>query len=174
MRLFLLSILVFAFSLNAKVLISPIDAMKNTFPNSTHIKKKNIVLNGKTAEIIQKNARQKLDTKIYKIFKAYDGEEVIGYGILISKKIRSKNGVVLYMISKDSVLKTIEVIAFNEPMEYLPSKMWNSQFQNIETSQILRLSKEIPTITGATLSAKSVTNGSQIAFAIYNEVLKEE
>ena len=39
---------------------------------------------------------------------------------------------------------------------------------------MLRLSKEIPTITGATLSARSVTDGSRVAFAIYNEILKNE
>lgn len=78
------------------------------------------------------------------------------------------------MITRESVLKGIEIIAFNEPVEYLPSKEWNSQFQNIPTTKMLRLSKEIPTITGATLSARSVTDSSRVAFAFYNEVLKEK
>jgi len=33
-------------------------------------------------------------------------------------------------------------------------------------------SRDIPTITGATLSARSVTDASRIAFAIYHELLK--
>jgi len=65
-------------------------------------------------------------------------------------------------------------VAFNEPLEYMPSKEWKSQFQNIETTKMLRISKEIPTITGATLSAVSITDGSRVAFALYNEILKEK
>ncbi|MCD6190216.1 MAG: FMN-binding protein, partial [Sulfurimonas sp.] len=68
----------------------------------------------------------------------------------------------------------IEIIAFNEPLEYLPSDKWNSQFENVSTDKMLRVSKEIPTITGATLSARSITDGSRVAFAFYNEVLRDK
>ena len=46
------------------------------------------------------------------------------------------------------------------------------QFHNIPTDKKLRLNKEIPTITGATLSAKSIVDGSRLAFAFYEEMLK--
>ena len=168
----LLLVLLFALSLSAKVLISPIDTMKATYGKDTTITKKNILLSKAKAKIIQQSAQVKLTSKIFRIFKAKKEDEVLGYGILVNKKVRSKNAVVLYLISKDSVLKSIEVIAFNEPLEYIPSKSWNAQFENITTDTMLRSSKEIPTITGATLSAQSITNGSRIAFALYNEMLK--
>ena len=146
--------------------------MKATYGKDTTITKKNILLSKAKAKIIQQSAQVKLTSKIFRIFKAKKEDEVLGYGILVNKKVRSKNAVVLYLISKDSVLKSIEVIAFNEPLEYIPSKSWNAQFENIQTDTMLRSSKEIPTITGATLSAQSITNGSRIAFALYNEMLK--
>ncbi|MDQ7046017.1 MAG: FMN-binding protein [Sulfurimonas sp.] len=161
-------------SLSAQVLISPHDAMNSAYPSSTNIEKKNMILSKKNASIISKQSKTKLKSKIFRIFKAYKNEEIIGYGILISKKVRSKNAVILYIISSDAVLKSIEIIAFNEPLEYIPSKTWKSQFQNIQTSQMLRTSKEIPTITGATLSARSITDGSRLAFAFYNQMLKSK
>lgn len=165
-------LLFFALPVSAKMLISPIDAMQNAYPQSTSILKKNILVPKKHALNIIKESKIKLTSKIFRTFKAYKNEEVIGYGILISRKVRSKNAVILYIISKNSILKSIEIIAFNEPMEYITSNTWNSQFQNIETTTMLRTSKEIPNITGATLSARSVTDGSRIAFAFYNEMLK--
>ena len=78
----------------------------------------------------------------------------------------------MYIITNNAILKGIEIIAFNEPHEFIPSKTWTAQFQNIPTNKMLELSREIPTITGATLSARSVTDGSRIAFALYNELLK--
>lgn len=168
-----LSIL-FALSLSANILISPQEAMALAYKDATHISKKNILLSNKEAKIVQEEAKVKLNTKIYRIFKAQKENELLGYGILVNEKVRSKNAVTLYFISKESILKSIEIIAFNEPVEYLPSKEWNSQFENIETTKMLRISKEIPTITGATMSARSVIDGSRVAFALYNTLLKSQ
>ncbi len=172
MQYFLSLFLLCTLPLSAKILISPLDAMHYAYGSDAKVLKQNILLSKAQASRIQKEAKVKLNTKIYRIFKAHKGKAFLGYGILINKKVRSKNGVVLYFISKDSILKGIEIIAFNEPIEYLPSKQWNSQFQDKNTSKPLRVSREISTITGATLSARSVTDGSRLAFAIYNEILK--
>lgn len=168
------SVLIFALPLSAKLLISPIEAMKSAYGSDSKIEKKNILLSKAKALKISQEAQTKLKSKIFRIFKATKDDNLLGYGVLVNRKVRSKNAVVLYFISKDSILKSIEVIAFNEPVEYLPSDTWNSQFQNIKTDKMLRVSKEIPTITGATLSARSLTDGSRIAFAIYNEMLKDK
>ena len=37
---------------------------------------------------------------------------------------------------------------------------------------MLRLNRDIPSITGATMSARSVVESSRIAFAVYNELVK--
>ncbi|MDF1883532.1 FMN-binding protein [Sulfurimonas sp. SAG-AH-194-C21] len=158
-------------SLHAQVLISPLDAMHEHYGQTATISKKNILLSRTKHTKIQTNAQTKLDTKIYRIFTAKQGTKILGYGILINRKVRSQNAVVLYVIA-DNILKDIEIIAFNETHEYLPSKKWNVQFQNRPTDKLLRLKKEIPSISGATMSARSITDASRIAFAIYNELLK--
>lgn len=170
-KVWIVYFLVFTSLLQAKVLISPIDAMRENYSQDAQVSKKNVLLNKNRFNSIQKNAKVKLDTKIYRIYTAKENNKILGYGILINKKVRSKNAVVLYFISK-SILQGIEIIAFNEPQEYIPTKQWNEQFKNISTSKMLRLDREVPTITGATLSARSITDGSRLAFALYNELLK--
>lgn len=173
MRKLLLYLLIFlTLPLSAKMLISPIDAMKQSYGVDSKIIEESIILSGAEAKKVQEASQVKLGSKIFKVFKAVQDGKTQGYGVLINRKIRSKNGVVLYMISPESILKGIEVIAFNEPMEYVPSKKWISQFENVDTQTSLMLSKDIPTITGATLSAKSFVDGSRVAFALYNEILK--
>lgn len=159
-------------NVHAQVLVSPIDAMHENFGTDTTIEKKNVLLNNKDFAKVQTRAKTKLNTKIYRIFIAKKKGDIIGYGILINKRVRSKNAVVLYLI-QDAQLQGIEIIAFNEPKEYLPTKAWSHQFANRPTDTMLKLSREIPTVTGATLSAKAVTNGSRIAFALYNLILKD-
>ncbi len=172
MKKLLLLLLIFTFNiLQAQMLVSPINAMKEAYDLNATVTKKNILLSNTKFKNIQKNAKTKLDTKIYRIFTAKKDGNILGYGVLVSRKVRSKNGVVLYFI-KDSKLQGIEVIAFNEALEYLTTDRWNSQFEDINTSKMLRLNRDIPSISGATMSARSVVEGSRIAFAIYNELLK--
>lgn len=173
MRQLLLYLLIFfALPLSAKMLISPVDAMQQNYGTKCKISEDTILLTDSQAKKIQEVSNVKLDGNTFKVFKAVQEGKTIGYGVLINRKIRSRNGVVLYLISSDSILKGIEVVAFNEPAEYIPSKKWMSQFENVNTKTPLNLSKDIPTITGATLSAKSFVEGSKIAFAFYNEILK--
>ena len=164
--------MILTIELSAKMLISPIDAMKAEYGEDVDVIKQNIMVKKEQGKIIQKNARVKLNSKIFRIFKAVKAEKIVGYGILINRKVRSKNAVVLYLISSDAQLLGIEIIAFNEPLEYLPSKQWKAEFENVSTENMLRLSREVPTITGATLSAQTITDGSRLAFAFYNEILK--
>ena len=158
--------------LSAKILISPIDVMQQSYGVNSEISKKNILLKNDQVKKIQQDVKAKIKSKIFRVFKAIYKNKILGYGIVLNQKVRSKNAVIIYMISNDSILKSIEIIAFNEPPEYIPSETWIKQFENITTDQRLRVSKEIPTITGATLSARSIVDGSRIAFAFYEEILK--
>ena len=170
-NVFILYSLFYSALLGATVLVSPVEAMKEHYAPPALISKKNILLSKKNFTLIQQSAKAKLNTKIYRIYTAKVDDKILGFGILINRKVRSKNAVILYFISKN-ILEDIEIIAFNEPKEYLPTKKWNAQFHNIPTDKMLKLSREIPSISGATLSARSVTDSSRIAFAIYNQLLK--
>jgi len=172
MKRFILFIFLTTLSLNAKMLISPIDVMKQNFGDVIEVTKKNILLNKSQIQIVQKDAKAKIKNKIFRIFKATKNNKTLGYGVLVKRKVRSKSAVILYAISIDSILKSIEIIAFNEPAEYIPSKTWMKQFDEIPTNKMLKVSRDIPTITGATMSASSIVNGSRVAFAIYKEILK--
>ncbi|MDP2893479.1 MAG: FMN-binding protein [Sulfurimonas sp.] len=161
-----------ALPLGANIIASPIEVMSKNFEVGATVTENNILLTQAQAANIEENSKTKLESKIIRVFKVAKNDKILGFGVLVNKKIRSKNGVVLYIISSDSVLKSVEIVAFNEPLEYIPSKKWISQFNDIKSEKIDEASKNIPTITGATLSAKSIIDGSKIAFAIYNEVLK--
>lgn len=171
-QLSLYILILLALPLSASLLISPIDAMHQSYGTDSKIIKENVLLTNAKVEKIEQDAKVKLDEKIIRIFKASKNGKTLGFGVLVNRKVRSKNAVVLYMISANSLLKSIEIIAFNEPMEYIPSKNWMLQFENVKTDKMLRVAKEIPTITGATMSARSIVDGSRIAFALYNEMLK--
>ena len=96
----------------------------------------------------------------------------MAYGVLITRKMRTKKATVLYVFNKDGKLKFTEIMAFGEPPEFKPNQQWMGQFQDKTSSAVLTMGKDIPTISGATLSARGLSEGARIARAIYLVILK--
>ena len=154
--------------------MTPFDAIYAAYSEEVSISKKNILLNASQAQAVTKQAKQKLATKIYRTFKIEKAHKIIAYGVLTVNKMRTKDAVVLFMINTKGVIESVETVAFNEPPEFAPSKTWESQFINKDNSHTLRVGKDIPTISGATLSARGYADGARLALAVYNVVLKEQ
>jgi len=158
--------------LHAEMLISPFDAIKSNVPNITKIKKKNILLNATKASYVEKKSKLKLKSKIFRTFQAFSNKELKAYAILVPRKVRSKNGVALYIFSPSKTLLSVEIVAFNEPHEFIPKKSWLKQFEGKKSAHELRVGKAISTISGATLSARSVTDGARVAAAVLDTIVK--
>ena len=152
-------------------LISPIDAMRHAFGEDVTVTKKNTLLSKAQASAVTKRAAMRLETKIYRIYKAAEGGKAVGYGILVTRKVRQKDAAVLYMMTPSGVIKTIEIIAFNEPPEYMPQSGYLAQFGGKDANATLRVGKDIPTLSGATLSARNVTDGARLALAVFETVI---
>jgi len=150
---------------DAQVLGDPAALMQRTF-GSKSVQSQNIILTDLQLKELSQSAQQKIDTKLYRLYLAKNDTKTVGYGVLLNKKVRTKTAIVLYLIDTEGKIKSIEIVAFNEPLEYLPSKTWLDVFDNKNTSDTLRLNQDIPTTTGATLSARAITDGARMALAL--------
>jgi len=171
MRYLLISLL-FLTTLQAKLLISPFDALHAVYGKEVKIEKKNVLLTVDKADKVYKEAKMKKGGKIFRTFKVKEGDKVIAYAILVSRVVRTKDAAVLYMISPEGVIDYVEVVAFNEPPEFTPSKQYLEQFQGKSSKDTLRVGKDIPTVTGATMGARNVTDGARLALALFEMLFK--
>ena len=173
MKLLLLSLLLLV-SLDAKVLISPYEAIHKVFGKDVKIIKKNKLLNSSKASKVSKLAHVKLSTKIYRIFKTTQNSKVLAYGFLTINKMRTKDAAVLFIINMKGEIVSVETVAFNEPPEFAPSKRYQEIFLNQNIKSTLRVGKDLPTITGATLSARGYANGARLALALFEVLYKKD
>ncbi len=173
-RLYLIIFSLLAVSLHGAVLIAPQDAMRQNFGNDVVVEKKNILLNRQQAVDVSQSAKTVLKSKIFRSFRAIRDGIDVGYGVLISGKVRSKNAAVLYLITPSGTLKSIEIVAFNEPPEFIPSQSWLRLFEGQSGADTLRVGKDVPTITGATMSARTVTDGARVALAVFQHAIKDK
>ena len=148
------------------------DVIKSSFTGVSTIEPKQIILTKKQFSQVQYRAKAAVRTKIYRYYDIKSKTQRLGYAVLVSRKVRGKKATVLYAFDNCGRLKFTEIMAFGEPPEYMPNKTWMSQLQDKDASATLTVGKDIPTISGSTLSARSITEGARVARAIYEIVLK--
>ncbi len=170
--LFVSVLTIFSFSF-AMLLIKPEEAVKEVFPDAK-IEKKNILITRAKKAKISKITKKPLKSSIFTAYIARKNGKVIGYALLHSHRIRTKNEVALISFDKDCNVIDTEIIAFYEPPEYIPSDKWQKNFEGKNKDNLPVLRQNIPNITGATLSTQGLTTGVREAIAICEVVLKEQ
>lgn len=164
--------ILFSQSSIAKTNVSIERVIKSSFDQVSSVDPGQLILTQAQYNEIKSRAKTAVRTKIYRYYTIRSGEKNIGYGVLIVRKVRTKKATVLYVFDNEGTLRFSEVVAFGEPPEYIPNKSWMEQFSNVKSSSALTIGKDIPTISGATLSAKAISDGARIARAIYHIALR--
>jgi hypothetical protein len=77
-----------------------------------------------------------------------------------------RESVLVVVDSAERVLR-VEVLAFAEPVEYLPREIWYAQFRDKRLDGELYLNRGIRGLTGATLTARATTDAVRRALAVH-------
>jgi Na+-translocating ferredoxin:NAD+ oxidoreductase RnfG subunit len=75
------------------------------------------------------------------------------------------------VIDPQGKIAATHVLAFYEPLEYLPSDRWRAQFAGKRSEDDLQVGRGIAAITGSTLTSQAVAGGIRRALAIYAVLL---
>jgi hypothetical protein len=161
------SLLAAAAPAQAKVFFSQKEALALAFPDAERVEKRTELLDDAQARAVQELARAELVSRLVTLYTGYRGGAVIGHAIIEQHTVRTQPEAFLVVMTPEGELRTIRVLAFYEPEEYLPPERWLRQFERRSLDDRLRLEGEIHGIAGSTLSARAVTAGVRRALAIY-------
>ena len=95
-----------------------------------------------------------------------DGQP-LGTAYFDTHRVRALQETLMILIAPDGTVSRVEVLAFGEPEEYLPRPSWRAQFKGKALDRDLSLSGGIHGITGATLTARAVTEATRRTLAIH-------
>lgn len=158
----------------AKANVTVREACEASFTHVDKIEHKVLFLTTSQYEKVTKKAKTKINTKIYRYYNIFSEGEQIGTGVLITRKMRTKKATILYAFDTNDTLRFTEIMAFGEPPEFIPNSTWMGQFQNQKPTVQFTIGKDIPTISGSTLSARSITQGARIARVLYEIMLESK
>jgi electron transport complex protein RnfG len=117
-------------------------------------------LDAPSALVVRYRAKQKNSSK----------EELI---YTDTHRIRSHTESLMVIVDSENRIRHLEVLAFDEPLEYLPKDQWYRKFDQSKLDQELEVKRRIPYVTGASLTAQASTQAARRTLAIH-QVLQEK
>ena len=123
-------------------------------------------------ERIERIARSPLESRLVKVYTGLRDGRVLGYAVIDVHNVRTLPEAFMVVLDPQGAVRSLRVLAFHEPLEYLPRERWYEQFGSKSLAEPLRVGGDIHGVVGATLSARATTRGVRRALALY-EVLVE-
>ena len=163
-----LMIMAFAGQMPAAVLLSQEEALSLAFPGAS-VERRTAYLSSAQMDEIQRLAGPGVEPvrAMMPYYLATQEGEPVGVAYFDTRRVRTEAATVMYVVDPGGRLARVEVIAFNEPREYLPRPAWLEQFTGRTLDKDLALKRGIRGMTGASLTARTVTTGARRILALH-------
>lgn len=156
----------------AKVFYGRREALELAFPGADRIEDESVILGEEQATRIESLSRGALESKLVRIYRGYRGDELLGYAFIDVHNVRTHPEAFMVVLSPEGRVQLLRVLAFHEPLEYMPTERWYEQFSDLDLAAPMRVGGDIHGIVGATLSTRATTRGVRRALAFYEVVVK--
>ena len=161
----------FAAPAAAKVFYAREEALKLAFPDATRTEARDFFPTAEQKRQIEERSKSKLESDLLTAYAGYQGERLLGWAIFDTHVVRTLPETFLVVLSRQGGVAATHVLAFYEPLEYLPSDRWLAQFAGKKADDDLQIGRGIAAITGSTLTSQAVAGGIRRALAIYAVLL---
>jgi len=156
----------------ATVFLAKDEALAQAFPGAERVEDRVFILTDEQKTAVEKLAQAPLESQLWTIHVGWKAGEVQGYAVIDSHVVRTLPESVMVVLEPDGTLRRVEILAFHEPPEYLPTSRWVEQFKGRALTDDLKLGAGIQGITGATLSATAMTASVRRALALFTVLVK--
>lgn len=156
----------------AKVFASQKQALREAFPDATRIERDTKLLLKSEYARIEDLTRDDRPPKVVVLYTAYRDDAILGYAHIDVHNVRTKPEAFLVVLTPEGVVRTVRILAFHEPLDYLPTDRWYGQFEGKRDGDRLRVGGDIHGVVGATLSAQAAADGVRRMLAYYEVLLR--
>ena len=155
----------------AKVFYAKEEALRAAFPEAEVIDKHTFFLTDEQKKQAENLARARLESKLVTVYSGKRGQRLLGYAMIDVHTVRTLPEAVMVVLSPEGLVTSTLILAFYEPQEYRPNERWLKQFDQRTLTPDLRVGGGLAGITGATLTARGVTEAVRKALAVYQVLI---
>jgi transcriptional regulator of nitric oxide reductase len=157
---------------SAKVFASQNQALDEAFPTATRIDRKTHVVGKRDLEKIKAITKDSNQPKVVVLHTAWKADELLGYAHIDVHNVRTKPEAILIVLTPQGVVRSVRILAFHEPLDYLPTERWYAQFSGKTRGDRLRVGGDVHGVVGATLSARAAADGVRRMLAYWEVLLR--
>ncbi len=151
----------------ARVFLSRAEALEVAFAGAERVEPLRFVLDDAQAKRVEALAKAPLESRIVTLHAGWRGDALLGYALIDVHTVRTLPEALMIVLDPQGQVRSVRVLAFHEPSDYLPTEGWFSQFEGRGLDPDLQLQGRIHAIAGATLSSRAVTRSVRRALALY-------
>lgn len=115
----------------------------------------------------KKLAGEKTGRSSVRAYRASKKGKLVGTAYFDQHKVRSKAQLLMVALDSSNKISRVELLRFDEPPEYRPRAKWFGKFHGKNLSSALKLNADIPSLTGATLSARATLSAVRRLLAVH-------
>lgn len=149
-------------------------ALQQAFRDSATVSRKAVFLTDEQVQRIQENAKTKIESKVVPYYVCSEDDSIFGYAYFESGIVRTKPATYMVVLDSDGEVRYVEILAFYEPLDYLPASNWLALFKDAVLRTGLWPGRDIHNITGATLTTRAITLGVRKILAIHETIVQQK
>ena len=143
------------------------------FPGATRMEALEFFLTPQQRSEIERESQAVVESDLVTAYAGYQADRLIGYAFIDTHQVRTFPETFLVVVDPSGAVSNTHVLAFYEPLEYLPADRWLSQYRGQRLNARLSIGNRIAGITGSTLTAEAINGGIRRALAIHSVLIAE-
>ena len=151
----------------ARVYMTQDEALRLAFPDPQTRERRTLYLDDAQAEKAATLAGAPVDTRVVPYYVGSSVGGVTGYAFFDTHLVRTLPETVMVRLTPAGAISAIDILSFDEPEDYKVNPRWLDQFKGRRGDDPARLPAGIRAMTGATLSARAVTDAARRVLALY-------
>jgi hypothetical protein len=163
----LLSLLPLAGEAQARVYLPQQEALDRAFPAPQRTERRTLYLDAAQARRTADLAGVPVEARVVPYYVGRRDGRVTGYAYFDSHLVRTLPETIMVLLDPQGRIVRIDILAFDEPEDYLPGGRWLQQFAGRDSGADLTIDRGIRGMTGATLSARAITRAARRILALH-------
>lgn len=152
---------------DARVYETQEQAIDHAFPPPHTVQRRTLYLSEEQARRAAKTAGVPMEMRVMPYYVGLLSGRPTGFAYFDTHLVRTLPETILILLSAEGRIVRIDILSFDEPEDYLPTPRWIGQFPGRSLDDDLSLGRGIRSLSGATLSARAITDAARRILALH-------
>lgn len=156
-------------SAGAAVFETQEQALARTFPPPAQVLRSTSFLSEEQREAVRRAAQAPVDSAVVTRYPAFGADgSLLGTVYFDAHVVRTAREVLMVVVAPDRTVRSVDVLAFGEPQDYLPRGGWLKRVEGKRQEDGLFVGRALAHVTGATLTTRAIAAAVRRVLALHS------